>query len=312
MKPSGREIVEQYMQAIPRDWDTVRVLQHPDFVAEYPQSGEVIRGPDNFRAANERYSQVQTETHRVTGTEDRWILAPGLFSLTPTRIVGAGDTFTVEALATYPGGDTYHVVAILELRDGKVFRGRTYFAMPFEAPEWRAPWVEPMVGPNGGKSQARATSEFDGTAKVKDFLESVLPRLRRMDTALHNGDAGPRMAMWSHSDPVTLFGALMTTSGWGEIGPAFEWLATTFSDGSYDYEVIAAATSGDLGYIVGIEHSRASIGGAAPEAYELRVTTIFRREEGEWRVVHRHADPIPDSESTRAQIARLGEQRSGG
>ena len=33
--------------------------------------------------------------------------------------------FTVEALGTYPGGDTYHVVAIYELRDGKVFRGRT-------------------------------------------------------------------------------------------------------------------------------------------------------------------------------------------
>jgi ketosteroid isomerase-like protein len=312
MKPPGREIVERYMQAIPSDFDTLGELQHPDFIAEYPQSGEVIRGPDNFRAANERYSQVQTETRRVTGTEDRWILAPGFFSLTPTRIVGAGDTFTVEALATYPDGGTYHVVSILELRDGKVLRGRTYFAAPFGAPEWRAPYVEPMARPNGGKSQARPASEFDGTAEVDDFLESVLPRLRRMDTALHNGDAGPRMAMWSHNDPVTLFGALMTTSGWGEIGPAFEWLATTFSDGSYDYEVIAAGASGDLGYIVGIEHSKASIGGAPPEAYKLRVTTILRREEGEWRVVHRHADPIPDSEATRAQIARLGEQRSGG
>src|SRR6266542_1854468 len=134
MKPSGREIVEQYMQAIPRDWDTVRVLQHPDFVGEYPQSGEVIRGRDNFRAANERYSQVQTDTRRVTGTEDRWILSPGFWSLTPTKIVGAGDTFTVEALATYPGGDNPHPerrLSVLPLQPqgkGKPRRNRSRLA----------------------------------------------------------------------------------------------------------------------------------------------------------------------------------------
>src|SRR6266511_6294421 len=91
--------------------------------------------------------------------------------------------------------------------------------------------------------------------EADEFLAATMPRLNEVEIALHNGDAGPRMAMWSHNDPVPLFGALMTTSGWGEIGPAFEWLATTFSDGSYDYEVIAAGAIGDLGYIVGIEHS---------------------------------------------------------
>jgi hypothetical protein len=43
--------------------------------------------------------------------------------------------------------------------------------------------------------------------ETEDFLGSVLPRLTEADTALHNSDAGPRMAMWSHNDPVTLFGA---------------------------------------------------------------------------------------------------------
>src|SRR6266542_7084550 len=158
---AGREIVERYMRAIPRDFDALGELHHPDFIAEYPQSAEVIRGPDNFRAANERYSQVQTETRRVTGTEDRWILSPGFLSLTPTRIVGAGDTFTVEAIATYPDGETYHVVAILELRDGKVFRGRMYFAAPFEAPAWRAPYAEPMSRPDDGQAEEHGRSEVD-------------------------------------------------------------------------------------------------------------------------------------------------------
>jgi hypothetical protein len=42
------------------------------------------------------------------------------------------------------GDAAYHGVAILELRDGKVWRDTRYFAEPFEAPQWRARWVEPM------------------------------------------------------------------------------------------------------------------------------------------------------------------------
>jgi ketosteroid isomerase-like protein len=145
-------------------------------------------------------------------------------------------------------------------------------------------------------------------SETEDFLGSVLPRLSAADTALHQGDAGPRMAIWSHNDPVTLFGALFAASGWDEIGQVFEKLGARFSQGSYDYEVIAAGASGDLGYIVGIEHSTASVGGAAPEAYELRVTTILRREDGQWRVVHRHADPTPDSDSARRQLGRLDDE----
>jgi hypothetical protein len=101
--------------------------------------------------------------------------------------------------------------------------------------------------------------------ETEDFVGSVLPRLTYADTALHNGDAAPRMAIWSHNDPVTVFGALLNVSGWSEIEPAFEWLASRFSNGSFEYEVIAAGASGDPACIVGIQHSTVSIGGAAPE-----------------------------------------------
>ena len=128
------------------------------------------------------------------------------------------------------------------------------------------------------------------------FLTSTMPRLKVAEDALHNGDAGPRVAMWSHKDPVTLFGAVTTKTGWGEVGPTFGWLASTFSNlMSAEYEVLAAGVSGDLAYIVGIEHTTASIGGAAPKSYSLRATTIFRREDGEWKVVHRHGDPYDAS-----------------
>jgi ketosteroid isomerase-like protein len=141
--------------------------------------------------------------------------------------------------------------------------------------------------------------------ETEAFLASVLPRLTEADLALHNGDAGSRKAMWSHHDPVTLFGAVRSGSGWDELGQLFDRLGSQFSNGSYQYEVLAAGASGDLAYIVGIEHSSVSVGGAEPEAYELRVTTICRRENGDWKVVHRHADPDPESDSARRQAARL-------
>jgi ketosteroid isomerase-like protein len=142
-------------------------------------------------------------------------------------------------------------------------------------------------------------------SQTEAFLASMLPRLTEADHALHNGDAGPRKTVWSHTDPVTLFGAAQSASGWNELRQVFDWLGSRFSNGTYEYEVLAAGASGDLGYIVGIEHSSASIGGAEPEAYELRVTTICRRENGEWKVVHRHADPNPDSDAARRGVSQL-------
>jgi len=124
------------------------------------------------------------------------------------------------------------------------------------------------------------------------FVESILPRLAAADTALHNGDASRRAAMWSHDDPVTLFGAAFTASGWSAVGSTFDLLASRFSNcASWDFELLAAGASGDLAYTAGIERTTASVAGAPPTSYALRVTTIFRREDGEWKVVHRHGDP---------------------
>ena len=139
---------------------------------------------------------------------------------------------------------------------------------------------------------------------VDDFLAATMPRLDKAEIALHNGDVEPRFAMWSHSDPVTVFGAAASGSGWAEIGPMIVRLGSVFSDCvSFENEVTAAGASGDLAYIVAFEHTTTSIRGAAPQPYVLRATTVFRREDGEWKVVHRHADPA--SETAGALAERL-------
>lgn len=139
---------------------------------------------------------------------------------------------------------------------------------------------------------------IEGTAMNEDdaFLSEVIPQLRQEITALHNSDAQPREALWSHDDPVTLFGAELSGRGWREIEPAFDRLAASFSgSGSCDYEVLAAGVSGDLGYVAAIERSVTASAGGDLHPYALRVTTVLRREDGAWKVVHRHGDPFDDS-----------------
>jgi ketosteroid isomerase-like protein len=134
---------------------------------------------------------------------------------------------------------------------------------------------------------------------VDAFVATVVPRLTEEVRALHRGDVNPRKALWSHREPVSLFGAALTGRGWPEVEAAFDRLAAAFSGTeSCDYEVVAAGVSGDLGYVVGIEHSVSSVRGAEPMAYALRVTTVLRREDGEWKVVHRHGDPYDRGSET--------------
>jgi ketosteroid isomerase-like protein len=65
----------------------------------------------------------------------------------------------------------------------------------------------------------------------------------------------------------------------------------------YSFEVLAAGVSGDLAYTIGFEHKTVSIDGR-PTTYTLRVTHVYRREDGEWKIVHRHGDHPPEDPAT--------------
>ncbi len=136
--------------------------------------------------------------------------------------------------------------------------------------------------------------------ETEEFLATTMPRQEQAETAMHNGDAGPRLDMWSPNDPVTLFGALQTRVGWEDVSATSRWVASRFSDcSSYEIELVAAGASGDLAYTVAYEHTTASVEGRTPTSYTLRVTHVYRREDGQWRVVHRHADAVPQQDADR-------------
>jgi len=129
--------------------------------------------------------------------------------------------------------------------------------------------------------------------EVEEFLAEVVPLQTAAERALHQGDPEPRLALWSREDPVTVFGAKLSCAGWSDVSTTFHDVASWFSNSTrFDFEVIAAGASGDLAYTVGYEHDRAEVEGTMRE-YTLRVTHVYRRENGSWRIVHRHADFPP-------------------
>ena len=127
-----------------------------------------------------------------------------------------------------------------------------------------------------------------------EFLAWVKSALHAAEVALHNGDATPRRALWSQKEPVSILGAMRNAYGLQEVEEVFAWLENTFTDcTSYQFELHAFDVIGDMAYTAGLEHTSASMNGE-PRAYTLRATQVYRREDGQWRVVHRHADAVTD------------------
>jgi len=130
--------------------------------------------------------------------------------------------------------------------------------------------------------------------QYEEFVTWVQSVLIDAEIAVHNGDAGPRRAIWSRKDPVTVLGAWQNASGQEELDDLFTQLAESFSDcTSYEFELLEAEVRGDTAYTVGFEHTSASVNGV-PRTYTLRATQIYRREEGAWKVAHRHGSAPPE------------------
>ena len=141
---SNEEVINAYMRAMTdNDEPAMGRLRDPEWRVDYPQSGERIRGHANERAIADNYpgGLPDIDTARVVGSEDHWVVTP---SFTFERVAGSGDAWWVEGKARYPDGSMWHLVSMYRLRDGRIHHEITYWAEPFEAPAWRAGWVEPI------------------------------------------------------------------------------------------------------------------------------------------------------------------------
>jgi ketosteroid isomerase-like protein len=126
----------------------------------------------------------------------------------------------------------------------------------------------------------------------EEFLTWVYTSLAEAERAQFDGDDRPRRAIWSREEPVSVLGAWRNATNRDELVEAFEVLASSFSDCTgYSFELISFDLRGDMAYTVGYERISASMDGK-PRTFTLRATQVYRREGGEWRVAHRHADAV--------------------
>ncbi|HEY9390720.1 MAG TPA: nuclear transport factor 2 family protein [Mycobacteriales bacterium] len=123
----NRAALERHWAAsVAGDVEAEHEIYHDDVVVEYPQSGERIRGRDNIQALRAHHpSRLEFSIRRISGEGDLWV----------TEYVSGYDHSPV------------HTVSVMEFRDGKVARETQYFAEPFEAQQWRMPWVESSETP---------------------------------------------------------------------------------------------------------------------------------------------------------------------
>ena len=127
-------------------------------------------------------------------------------------------------------------------------------------------------------------------------VDQLIEQFNLAQGEIVKGNAEPANKLFSPRDDVTLANPLGPPAhGWDEVAAAGEHAASQLRDGEIvGFETIEKFVTDELAYIVRVERTRAKVGGSEDiTPITLRVTMIFRPEEdGEWKIVHRHADPI--------------------
>jgi ketosteroid isomerase-like protein len=117
-----------------------------DVVAEWPQSRERVRGLKNLIAIMGHYPGGKLGTHLESAQfmetpQDRYLMTP---MFTTVKATGSGNKATGIVLTRYPDGSDWYIVMTAETKNGKIVRNDAYFAPLYDAPAWRAKWVERM------------------------------------------------------------------------------------------------------------------------------------------------------------------------
>jgi ketosteroid isomerase-like protein len=109
-----------------------------------------------------------------------------------------------------------------------------------------------------------------------------------------DGDLRGYAALARHAEDYTLLPPNGGAARFGFDGSddAVEWTARTFRGGRAELQIVKTYTSGDLAVLVAVERQVGTVGDLPPQDWSLRITLVFRRDGTDWRLVHRHADPL--------------------
>jgi ketosteroid isomerase-like protein len=141
-------------------------------------------------------------------------------------------------------------------------------------------------------------NDFTSTASQPATFADVLSQEQSAEAAIYRGNPEPFKTLWSHTDDVSLFGAFgPCKKGWHQVGKTTDWVASRYREGEVTAEYEVVHEGADLAYTVGYEIGDVVLDGAPMTRQRLRVTQIYRREDGQWRLVHRHGDFAPADQS---------------
>jgi ketosteroid isomerase-like protein len=141
---------------------------------------------------------------------------------------------------------------------------------------------------------AAAIAVSAGGARASDNAANLSAMSSRAYAALMQGDAASYAAIMKHTRDFTLmqpFGGKIA-HGFDESPEHLKALGGFFRNGDFRQEVIQSISSDDVVVLVTLEHQSVEVGGLPKQSWPLRVTLVFRREDGKWRLAHRHADPL--------------------
>jgi ketosteroid isomerase-like protein len=107
------------------------------------------------------------------------------------------------------------------------------------------------------------------------------------------GDAGPMAQAWSHGATVTTMHPLGgRETGWDKVGPTWSEVAKLCSGGQVELTDQHIHAAGDMAYEVGAEKGHVTMGGHTVNI-DHRVTNVYHRHDGTWKIVHHHTDLSP-------------------
>jgi len=137
-------------------------------------------------------------------------------------------------------------------------------------------------------------------------LAELIRRTAEAASAFIRGDMRRYLTLITHADDYTLmapFGG-EPRHGFDSSSERLESMERYFQAGEADLELVQSYTSGDIVVLVVIERQHGQVGGLPDQNWSLRVTLVYRRDGSEWRLVHRHADPLVHGMSLE-QVAAL-------
>lgn len=140
---------------------------------------------------------------------------------------------------------------------------------------------------------AASAEHVHGSTNQKVVAE-LIRRSADANAALLRGDVRTYRALIPHADDFTLmspFGG--TPTRYSEMTPErWEAVGRFFKNGTFEQELVQAYASPDMVVLAVIERCHVEVGGLPAQDWSLRVTLVYRREGSEWRLAHRHADPL--------------------